>query len=51
MKSKKKFKIQICKSCVMISTRPRISFDERAYVMPANGKIQKKKYQLENKRI
>ena len=35
--SPQKTKIQNCKSCVMISTRPRISFDKKVFVMLANG--------------
>ena len=42
MKSKKKFKIQICKSCVMISTRPRISFDEKGLCNACKWKNTKK---------
>ena len=38
-----KTQVQICKSCVMISTRPRITFDHRGYCNACQWKIKKKK--------
>ena len=43
MVSLNKFKLQICKSCVMISTRPRITFDEKGFCNACQWKITKKK--------
>ena len=38
-----KFELQICKSCVMISSRPRITFDEKGFCNACQWKINKKK--------
>jgi hypothetical protein len=36
-------KIFWCKNCVVMSTRPRITFDKRGFVPLANGQKRKKK--------
>ncbi len=45
-----KFELQICKSCVMISSRPRITFDEKGFCNACQWKKKKinwKKRELE----
>ena len=43
MVSQKNFELKICQSCVMISTRPRISFDKKGFCNACQWKIKKKK--------
>ena len=42
MSSKGKFSLKICKSCIMLSTRPRITFDHKGYCNACQWKLKKK---------
>ena len=42
MSPQKKTKIQICKTCVVMSTRPRISFDKKGFCNACQWRIKKK---------
>ena len=45
------FKLQICKSCVIISTRPRITFNEKGFCNACDWKFKKKNLNWKKRKI